>query len=155
MNNTPTLVAHVAGNDQLPEAEVYKARLIKAPVKKLSRFVAALQIYLLASFILFWAAMALPSLEDPQCFGILKDKHAILDHAASPKVIFIGGSNLLFGLDGDLVKRELGMQVVNMGVCLMFPLPYLFEEIKAHVKKATLLSYHLNTPRIQRNLPTQ
>ncbi len=85
------------------------------------------------------AAVFLPGLDDPMCFGILGDKHKILDKAASPKIIFLGGSNLLFGLDGPRIEKALHRPVVNMGVCLMFPLSYLFDEVKDNVQPGDLV----------------
>ncbi len=80
-----------------------------------------------------WSAISLPGLDDPMCFGILADKHKILDQTPSPKVVCIGGSNLLFGIDGVQMEKGLHRPIVNMGLCLMFPLQYLFDEIKDNV----------------------
>lgn len=46
----------------------------------------------------------------------LIDKHERLDSIAGPRLIFVGGSNLLFGLDSRRVEEELGMPVVNLGM---------------------------------------
>jgi hypothetical protein len=43
------------------------------------------------------------------------DKQARLRSLPSPKLVFIGGSNLMFGLDGERIEKELGVGVVNMG----------------------------------------
>ncbi|CAN5170014.1 hypothetical protein BH10CYA1_BH10CYA1_38800 [soil metagenome] len=93
----------------------------------------AIGLYLCCWIVVLWAALALPGLDDPMCFGILADKHKILDETASPKIICIGGSNLLFGIDGVQLEKRLHRPVVNMGLCLMFPLQYLFDEIKDNV----------------------
>lgn len=81
----------------------------------------------------------MPGLDDPMCFGLLANKHQILEQSASPKAVFIGGSNLLFGLDGIQMEKGLHRPVVNMGLCLMFPLAYLFEEIKDEVHTGDLI----------------
>lgn len=60
------------------------------------------------------------------------EKHQRLEHLQSPKVIFVGGSNLAFGLDSDLVQRELGQPVVNMGLHAALGLRYMLEEIRPH-----------------------
>jgi len=73
------------------------------------------------------------------CFGLLANKHQILENAPSPKAVFIGGSNLLFGIDGMQLEKGLHRPVVNMGLCLMFPLSYLFEEIKDNVHEGDLV----------------
>lgn len=44
------------------------------------------------------------------------DKEQLLKNTPSPKIIIIGGSNAAFGFDSRLMKEELGMNVVNMGI---------------------------------------
>lgn len=61
--------------------------------------------------------------------GII-DKHRILEKAHSPKIVFVGGSNLALGLDSATVRKEMGMDVVNMGLSRLFGLRYSLEEIK-------------------------
>jgi hypothetical protein len=46
----------------------------------------------------------------------LIDKHERLDSIAGPRLIFVGGSNLLFGLDSRMVEEELDLPVVNLGM---------------------------------------
>jgi hypothetical protein len=46
----------------------------------------------------------------------LIDKHERLDSIEGPRLIFVGGSNLLFGLDSRLVEAEISMPVVNLGM---------------------------------------
>ena len=44
------------------------------------------------------------------------DKHEILKKTPSPKVIFVGGSNLAFGIDCSQIEDTLGITCVNMGL---------------------------------------
>jgi hypothetical protein len=57
-------------------------------------------------------------------FSGLTIKHHRLSNTSSPRVIFVGGSNLAFGLDNDLIEKELCIPVVNMGLCSTFSLRY-------------------------------
>jgi len=107
-----------------------------APVPK---FLIALFWYALAWSVVFMAALKLPSLEDISCFTVLGDKHRILDSAPSPKIIVTGGSNLLFGLDGELLEQAFKRKVVDMGLCIMFPMPYLLDEIKDSIKPGDIV----------------
>ena len=43
-------------------------------------------------------------------------KLALLDTVPSPRIIFVGGSNLAFGLDSHRIQDSLGCHVVNMGL---------------------------------------
>jgi len=44
------------------------------------------------------------------------DKNNMLKKAKSPKIIFVGGSNIAFGLDCEKIEDTFNMQVVNMGL---------------------------------------
>jgi hypothetical protein len=66
-------------------------------------------------------------------FGALRDKHHRLNALPSPKIVFIGGSNLAFGLDSSLIEKTFNRPVVNMGLCAPFGLRYILEEIKDHI----------------------
>lgn len=107
--------------------------------KQQSTAIWASVLYCLLFATVLWSAVALPGLDDPMCFGLLANKHQILESAPPPKAVFIGGSNLLFGLDGVQMEKGLHRPVVNMGLCLMFPLSYLFEEIKDEVRAGDLI----------------
>ncbi|RTL37574.1 MAG: hypothetical protein EKK48_23080 [Candidatus Melainabacteria bacterium] len=99
----------------------------------------SLVFYLLAWAVVFWAAIALPSLEDICCFTVLNNKHQVLEQAGSPKIILTGGSNVLFGVDSEKIGKVFNRKVVDMGLCLMFPLSYLFEEIKDSIKPGDIV----------------
>jgi hypothetical protein len=58
------------------------------------------------------------------------DKEALLARTPSPRLIFVGGSNLAMGLDSERVARETGMNVVNMGVNAGFGLRFMLSEVK-------------------------
>ena len=45
-----------------------------------------------------------------------RDKLHVLSATISPKVVLVGGSNLAFGIDSELISKSLGMPVVNMGL---------------------------------------
>jgi len=68
-------------------------------------------------------------------FAALKDKHQRLNTTASPKIIFVGGSNLAFGLDSATVEKRFHRPVVNMGLCAPFGLRYMLEEVKDHINR--------------------
>jgi len=55
------------------------------------------------------------------------DKHRLLQHADSPKIVLIGGSGIYFGLDSQSLSEEFGCDVVNMGLFAGFGLRFLFE----------------------------
>lgn len=48
--------------------------------------------------------------------SMLIDKRVMLDASPSPRVILVGGSNLMFGVDSAVLQESLGVTVANMGV---------------------------------------
>ena len=80
----------------------------------------------------------------PRCsilsyYAALIDKHHLLERLPSPKIIFVGGSNLAFGLDSELIEQKLHMPVVNMGLCSTFGLRYVLEEVKDNINAWDLI----------------
>ena len=67
------------------------------------------------------------------------DKHHRLDSLPSPKLVFVGGSNLAYGLDSERVERAFGMPVVNMGMNAYFGLRFLLDEVIPSLKARDVL----------------
>ncbi len=67
--------------------------------------------------------------------GALPDKHKLLKNAQSPKIVFVGGSNLSFGLDSSRISDEFQMPVVNMGIMSSIGLRYMMNDVLPYIKK--------------------
>lgn len=67
------------------------------------------------------------------------DKHHRLDSLSSPKIVFIGGSNLAFGLDSKLIEDSLHIPVVNMGLHAGLGLRFMLNESKNSLKKGDIV----------------
>jgi hypothetical protein len=61
-------------------------------------------------------------------------KHARLTMDQPRKIVFVGGSNLMFGLDSQLIERETGSHVVNMGMNGYFGARFMLSEVKASLR---------------------
>jgi len=63
-------------------------------------------LFLLAAVLVFGISMSLPS--TPRAATSLlfaeRQKDSLLKHTPPPRIIFVGGSNLSFGLNGQLIK---------------------------------------------------
>lgn len=81
---------------------------------------------------LFWIKN--PSVSE-SLLGALPDKHMSLKNAQSPKIVFVGGSNLSFGLDSRRISEEFQMPVVNMGIHAGIGLRYMMNDVLPYVKK--------------------
>jgi len=56
------------------------------------------------------------------------DRHARLDTLAKPRILFVGASNLAFGIDTEYLQRELKKPVVNLGLHGALGTGYAFKE---------------------------
>jgi len=66
--------------------------------------------------------------------GATLDKHARLQEQRGPKVVFVGGSNLAFGLDSMAVEQALGVPVVNMGMNAWLGLRFMLNEVRGALR---------------------
>lgn len=71
--------------------------------------------------------------------GALTDKHRLLERTRVPKIIFVGGSNVSFGLDSRLISAELRMPVINMALHGGLGLKYAIDDCLPHVGKGDLV----------------
>jgi hypothetical protein len=71
--------------------------------------------------------------------GAAIDKHDRLAHQPSPRVVFVGGSNLAFGLDSAEIERSLGYGVVNMGLDLSLGLDFMLREIEPFLARGDVV----------------
>lgn len=90
-----------------------------------------------------WAAAPV----DPDVYvGAAADKHARIRQAASPRVIFVGGSNAAFGFDSAFVADHTDRVPVNMGLHAGLGYAYMLDETAEHVREDDLvvvsLEYH-------------
>jgi hypothetical protein len=57
------------------------------------------------------------------------DKLSLLDQQESPRIIFVGGSNLALGIDSRAIEQSLGYHPVNMGLSLGLGVEYMLREV--------------------------
>jgi hypothetical protein len=67
------------------------------------------------------------------------DKHARLEAAASPRLAFVGGSNLLFGMDSEAVQSALPYGVANLGMNAYLGLSFMIEDVRDHLERGDVL----------------
>lgn len=99
------------------------------------KFLLKVALFMLLVLILAIVSVFLPDYgNEGNLLYSLTDKHARLEATASPRVIFVGGSNLLFGLDSQMASDSLGMPVVNMGCNAGLGLRYILEDVVPFVR---------------------
>lgn len=90
--------------------------------------------------ILVFSIFFVPNLiiEDSLYYSIL-DKHAFLEKEHSPRLIFLGGSNLSFGLDSKTIEDSLGVSVINMGIQAGIGLKYICSDVLPFIQKGDII----------------
>ncbi len=68
-----------------------------------------------------------------------KVKHQQLNTSKSPRAIFVGGSNLMFGLESELIKEETDYEPVNMGLIGGLRLSFMLNEIRRELNPGDIV----------------
>lgn len=61
-------------------------------------------------------------------------KKQLLNDTPSPKIVFIGGSNIAFGLRCDSIHKALHANVINTGLHINIGLRYMLEDIEPYLR---------------------
>ena len=69
----------------------------------------------------------------------LVDKHEALKKIKTEKIIFVGGSNISFGLDSRKVSEAYKKPVINMGIHAGMGLEYIVNDVKAYISKGDVV----------------
>lgn len=64
-----------------------------------------------------------------------------LDSIQSPRIIFVGGSNLAFGLDSKRIEDSLKMKVINCGLHAGIGMKYMIDDIALYAKKGDIIVF--------------
>lgn len=62
-------------------------------------------------------------------------------HALPPRIIFVGGSNLAFGLDSQRIKDSLNINVINYGLHAGIGLKYMVDDISTYARKGDIIVF--------------
>lgn len=92
-------------------------------------------------FFLLVAGVFLPSTPHARkslLFGSI-EKDSLLDHVPSPRIVLVGGSNLSFGINSQLIKDSLGLNPVNTGITAALGLKFMLDNVVSHVKKGDII----------------
>jgi hypothetical protein len=105
----------------------------------MKRFARGLVAFLAVQALLFVGAVAVLYRPDRESYlAATIDKHARLAQAPSPRVIFVGASNLPFSLNSELIARETGYHPVNMGLAPI-GLEFVLAEVKPWVRHGDIV----------------
>ncbi len=82
------------------------------------------------------------------------DKHELLEKQTTPRLIFVGGSNVAFGIDSQKIVGDSGYNPVNMGLHAGLGLEYYFREIEEKIKPGDVLLVSLEYEHFVSQTPT-
>lgn len=88
-------------------------------------------------FYLLFLAVALMLPAAPLSTYLMADipKRKLLSSVASPRIIFLGGSNVAFGINSSLISELLKRNVVNCGIHIGLGLNYMLSEAQPMIKE--------------------
>ena len=66
-------------------------------------------------------------------------KDSLLKNSPSPRIILVGGSNLSFGIDSQLLKDSLKMNPINTGIHAMLGLMYMINSTKKYIRPGDVI----------------
>jgi hypothetical protein len=67
------------------------------------------------------------------------DKHSLLRTQASPRLVFIGGSSMAFGIDSSHVANRCGLHPVNMGLHLGIGFEHMLQEVLPSIRSGDVI----------------
>jgi len=76
---------------------------------------------------------------DDNYLAAVLEKDRLIRTTPSPKLIFVGGSNLAFGLDSRMIRDSLNVNVVNMGLYAKLGLRYMLAQVKPYIRPGDVL----------------
>jgi hypothetical protein len=114
----------------------------------MKKFLMQIAIFMLLVILILSLGLFLPATsrsKSESYFIILKD--SLLANVDSPRMIFIGGSNLSYGLNSQMIKDSLNVNPINMGITTDVGLiKYIFDKTAQYLKKGDIiiapLEYH-------------
>jgi len=96
-------------------------------------------------FFIFLGALVLTGLLLPpnpasRSFLYAKNKKdSLLQHVPSPRMIFVGGSNLSFGINSQMIKDSLGFNPINTGLHAKIGLIYMMQNTLPYIKSGDVV----------------
>jgi hypothetical protein len=84
---------------------------------------------------------------DGHYIAAIIDKHRRLESTPPPRLIFVGGSNLAFGIDSQRIEKATGIPTINMGLHAGLSMPFMLKEVEPNLRKGdvVILCFEYNT----------
>ncbi|MBW8049398.1 MAG: hypothetical protein FVQ77_03455 [Cytophagales bacterium] len=66
-------------------------------------------------------------------------KDSLLQNVPSPRIIFVGGSNLSFGLNSKIIKNSLNINPINTAISASIDLKFMMDNALQYIKKGDII----------------
>lgn len=77
-----------------------------------------------------------PSVTEPTFYNM---KNRLLQQVPSPKIIVVGGSSVLFGIDSTILEKNTAIPVVNLGGTADYGLKFMLEEVRRYSNQGDIV----------------
>ncbi|MGB5593392.1 MAG: hypothetical protein WBM62_05070 [Crocosphaera sp.] len=67
------------------------------------------------------------------------EKDTLLKKSPSPRLILVGGSNLSFGINSQMIKDSLGLNPINTGIHASIGLKYMMDDVLDHIRAGDIV----------------
>ncbi|HCO67792.1 MAG TPA: hypothetical protein DIT04_08585 [Dysgonomonas sp.] len=107
---------------------------MKLFIKRFSIFCFAL----LGIILILFLGPLTPRMKQSYFYGI-NHKQKLLQDTPAPRIIFIGGSNLTFGINSRMIKDSLGLNPINTGIQANVGLEYMLDSSIDNIRKSDIV----------------
>jgi len=111
-------------------------------------FIKSILFLLLVAAVVFYFSISFKRKYDIKTdyLAALIDKEARLNSLDSNRLIFVGGSNLAFGINSALIESKLPVKVANLGLHAGLSLKFMVNEVSRLMKKGDIVVLSLEYP---------
>jgi len=107
--------------------------------KSVIKIIAYILIILLPIAIYIIVVESQPNQYENTYLAELSDKYNYLIEEDNPKIVFVGGSSLPFGIRSDLIEQYTGYKVVNFGLYATLGTKFMMDLSKANINKGDVI----------------
>lgn len=107
--------------------------------KSIIAFVAVFVFLMSAYLYLYFWQIGRPVVAEWWLKNTLEKKELISDSTNTPRIVFISGSNSLFGISGDVIEKKTGMKVVNLALHAGLDIDFLVYVLRRNIKPGDIV----------------
>lgn len=107
----------------------------------MKKFLLKIFIFCIISVVVFSIVIFLPATPKAKNYVLFSkiQKDSLLKNVPSPRIIFIGGSNLVYGLNSQLFKDSLALNSINTGSIATIGLSYMMDNTLPYIRSGDIV----------------